>query len=271
MFAYLGLLDDAAPLFRPGTHVPRAGVLLAIPALHASGVLDCARDVYGSLGPAFYGLRTSLVALLLMALCASSVPRTSRSTARWIPRPRARSRPRSRGQDPAPQAAPPGRAGSCRRLRSGAWPIGAWPHAVLRSASCTSMGTCAPTTANTPSPRPTSRDAHQHAGHHDYWVNDVAGEPLFVVTAEANAGLVKVLPPVLAEIRELVGERRVTVVFDRGGWSPKLFQQMIGRASTSSPTARAAPGRCRGAASTTRRRCWTGAKFGTAWPTGPSP
>jgi hypothetical protein len=61
----------------------------------------------------------------------------------------------------------------------------------------------------------------------DYWTNDVAGEPLFVLTAEANAGLVKMLPPVLAEIRHLVGERRVTVVFDRGGWSPKLFQRMI--------------------------------------------
>jgi hypothetical protein len=31
-------------------------------------VFDCARDVYGSIGPAFYGLRTSLVAMLLMAL-----------------------------------------------------------------------------------------------------------------------------------------------------------------------------------------------------------
>ncbi len=58
----------------------------------------------------------------------------------------------------------------------------------------------------------------------DYWVNDVTGEPVFVVTAEANAGMVKMLPPLCRDIRALVGERRVTVVFDRGGWSPKLFQ-----------------------------------------------
>ena len=32
----------------------------------------------------------------------------------------------------------------------------------------------------------------------DYWVNDAAGEPLFVLTAEANAGMVKMLPIVLA-------------------------------------------------------------------------
>jgi transposase len=68
LFAYMGLLDDAAPLFRAGTRIPRAGVLLAIPALLHTGVLDAARDVYGGLGPAFYGLRTSLVTMLLMAL-----------------------------------------------------------------------------------------------------------------------------------------------------------------------------------------------------------
>jgi len=44
-----------------------------------------------------------------------------------------------------------------------------------------------------------------------------------VLTATANAGLVKMLPEVLSQVRQLVGDRRVTVVFDRGGWSPKLF------------------------------------------------
>jgi len=61
----------------------------------------------------------------------------------------------------------------------------------------------------------------------DYWVHDAQSEPLFVVPTEANPGLVKVLPGILAEVRELVGERRVTVVFDRGGWSPKLFAQIL--------------------------------------------
>jgi hypothetical protein len=36
------------------------------------------------------------------------------------------------------------------------------------------------------------------------------------------------LPAVLAQVRALVGQRRLTVVFDRGGYSPKLFQQIIG-------------------------------------------
>jgi hypothetical protein len=61
----------------------------------------------------------------------------------------------------------------------------------------------------------------------DYWINDAGGDPLFVVTAEANAGLVKMLPPVLDEMRKLVGKRRITIVFDRDGWSPRLFQKIV--------------------------------------------
>src|SRR5215467_8268518 len=66
--AYLGLLDDAAPLFREGSSVPGAGVLLALPCLVESGLFRISRKLYGDLGPAFYGLRTTLLTLLLMAL-----------------------------------------------------------------------------------------------------------------------------------------------------------------------------------------------------------
>ena len=52
----------------------------------------------------------------------------------------------------------------------------------------------------------------------DYWINDQKGDPLFVVTAEANAAMTRMLIPMLQEVRKLVGtNRRLTVVFDRGG------------------------------------------------------
>lgn len=35
------------------------------------------------------------------------------------------------------------------------------------------------------------------------------------------------LPSVLEQVRDLVSDRRVTVVFDRGGWSPKLFAKLL--------------------------------------------
>ena len=68
LLARLGLLEDAAPLFGCAAAVPRAGVLLVLPVLNASGVFECAQKIFGHLGPAFYGLRTSLLTLLLMAL-----------------------------------------------------------------------------------------------------------------------------------------------------------------------------------------------------------
>ena len=68
LWAALGLLDDALPLFATAQNLPRAGVLLAIPALLASGLLSAAEKIYGSLRPSFYGLRTTLVTYVLLAL-----------------------------------------------------------------------------------------------------------------------------------------------------------------------------------------------------------
>ncbi|MGZ9082865.1 MAG: putative transposase, partial [Rhodoplanes sp.] len=66
--AYLWLLDDAAPLFREGSSVPGVGVLCALPCLVESGLFRISHKLYGGIGPAFYGLRTTLLTLLLMAL-----------------------------------------------------------------------------------------------------------------------------------------------------------------------------------------------------------
>jgi len=55
--AYLGLLDDAAPMFRDGSNVPGIGVFLALPCLIESGLLSIARKMYGGIGPPFYGCR----------------------------------------------------------------------------------------------------------------------------------------------------------------------------------------------------------------------
>jgi len=55
-------------VFSSNAIVPRAGVLPAIPALLKTGVFDCARTVYGDIGPAFYGPRTTVLTMLLMAL-----------------------------------------------------------------------------------------------------------------------------------------------------------------------------------------------------------
>ena len=59
------------------------------------------------------------------------------------------------------------------------------------------------------------------------WANDRHGDPVFVVTSEMNEGLTKMLRPVLRQARELAGDESMTVIFDRGGWSPQLFVELV--------------------------------------------
>ncbi len=56
LLACFGLLDDAAPVFASARGIGGAGVLLAIPALVDSAIFVLARQLYGQIGPAFYGL-----------------------------------------------------------------------------------------------------------------------------------------------------------------------------------------------------------------------
>jgi hypothetical protein len=65
----------------------------------------------------------------------------------------------------------------------------------------------------------------------EYWVNDQVSNPLLCISAPFNEGLVeKIDGEILPEIRKLVGEdRRVTIVFDREGWTPGGFEDWCDR------------------------------------------
>ena len=59
-----GLLGEGAvPVFTPGARYPLAGLLLALPALEDTGLLDAAREVYGQLKDGFYGMTATLLTL----------------------------------------------------------------------------------------------------------------------------------------------------------------------------------------------------------------
>ena len=227
LFAHLGLLDDAAPLFRAGSRVPGAGVLLALPALIESGVIEVAREVYGSLAPAFYGLRTTIVALLLMALLRIKRPEGLKEhppddLGRVLGLDRAPEvktlRRKLRRLAALGRTTEFGRALARRRVASRGQALGfLYVDGHVRAYH-----------GQNPIPKAhVARMRISMPATTDYWVGDDAGDPLFLVTAEANAGLVEMLPKILAEVRPLLGDRRVTVVFDRGGWSPQLFQKII--------------------------------------------
>jgi transposase len=60
-----------------------------------------------------------------------------------------------------------------------------------------------------------------------YFVNDLHGHPLLVVTEEVRGNLAKSLPAVIAAVRQVVGDRRFTVIFDRGGFDGQLFTWLV--------------------------------------------
>jgi len=60
-----------------------------------------------------------------------------------------------------------------------------------------------------------------------YFVNDVGGRPLLVVTEEVRGNLAKSLPKVIAEVRKVLGDQHFTVIFDRGGYDGQLFTWLV--------------------------------------------
>jgi hypothetical protein len=66
--ARFGQLVEASPQVTEGRQLPLAGLLLALPALEATGLLAVADQVYGKLRNGFYGLRSLLLTLVLLAL-----------------------------------------------------------------------------------------------------------------------------------------------------------------------------------------------------------
>lgn len=225
--AALGLLLDAAPLFSPGQAVPKAGVLLAMPALVASGVFAAAKATLSDLGPAFYGLRTTLVVLLSLALLRVKRPENLKE---YSPAELGR----VIGLDRAPEVK------TLRRKLTRMSTNGEWVDEFLGDLAKRRVA------AREEALGYFYVDGHVRVYHgkadlpkahaarmrlsvpatQEMWVNDEDGQPLFFVTQEAHPQLVSALPPVLERVRGLVGDRRVTVVFDRGGWSPKLFAKM---------------------------------------------
>jgi len=60
-------------------------------------------------------------------------------------------------------------------------------------------------------------------GVHTYFVGDQDGRPLLCVNEKLSGNLAKAMPDIVAAIRQVLGKRKFTVVFDRGGFDHKLF------------------------------------------------
>ena len=227
LLAAVGELEEAPVCFEASSSVVGAGVLLALPALLSEGLMEVTESVYGRLEGGFFGLRSVLLTLIFMALL------------------RIKSIEQLKGHAPGEWGLLLGldRAPEMKTLRRKLKEIGARGSTrELADAFARRWAQDDPETLGF-----LYVDGHvrpYHGRKHwlpktfvprrrlcmpattDMWVNDAQAQPWFVVTTPANDGLLSVLEKdILPDIREQVGaERRVTMVFDREGWSPKAFK-----------------------------------------------
>ena len=226
--AQVGKLAEALPQFEPAESVAKAGVLVALPALLGQGLVEVGQQVYGAMKNGYFGLTSMLLSFGLMALIRI---KSTEGLSHHAPGEFGL----VLGLDRAPEMktarrklaelADRGRALEFSRAFSERWaeenpdalgylyidghvrPYHGRTHRLPKT-HVQRRRLCMPATT-------------------DYWVNDANAEPLLFVTAPANEGLLRMMDKeLLPAIRRLAGdERRITLIFDREGWSPKRFKK----------------------------------------------
>jgi transposase-like protein len=226
--ARFGELVEAPVVITEGAHLPLAGLLLALPALEMTGLLPVAAETFPPMRKGFYGLRATLLMGVFLALLRE--PRAEAAT---------RIRPadlgRVLGLDRAPEVKTLRRKlgelasygkGAALQAALGRHHATARPDAVgflyldghvrvytgtreLPKTHIARMRIAGPATEET-------------------WVGDADGDPVMVITAAPSKSLAAELARLLPDLRALVGpDRACTVVFDRGGYSPAVFTEII--------------------------------------------
>ena len=229
--ARFGDLVEAPVVVTEGAQLPLAGLLLALPALEMTGLLHVAGEVFGPMRKGFYGLRVTLLTAVFMALLRE--PRAEGAT---------RLRPadlgRLLGLDRAPEVKTLRRKlaelashGKSSELQAalGAHHAATRPDAVgflyldghvrvysgtrqLPKTHIARMRIAGPATEET-------------------WVGDADGDPVMVITAAPSQSLAAELQRLLPDLRKVIDAagpgRRCTVVFDRGGYSPRVFTEIL--------------------------------------------
>jgi hypothetical protein len=240
MAASVGLLSEVEPRFERAVDLPHGGVLLALPALLVSGLLNRANK-YFSLPAGFYGLKTIflLLAFLSLARIKSIEALRYHAPGEWG---------KLLGVDRAPEV---------RTIRAKLKHLADQEHAFSWSAElCEDWMAEAPEDAavlyidghvrvyhGTTKTLPKHYVARQRlclSATADYWVNAMDGRPFLVVSQAVDPGLLQVMehqliPRLEEDVPNQPGQQdldddpslhRFTVVFDREGYSPAFLAAM---------------------------------------------
>lgn len=226
--AHAGVLRGASPIICQGASLPLVGVLLVLPALAATGLLAVADTVFGPPKAAFYAVRSLLLTLVFAALVGE--PRAEGLT-RLDPV----ALGRLLGLDRAPEV------GTIRRRMDAL--------AGMRRADQLIMGLARHHVAAHPEQMGVLYvDGHVRAYHGgsdlprahlarariamaattDTWLADARGDAVLVWSSPPGAALTGELRTAATAVRDLLGpDARPTICFDRGGWSPAMFAELV--------------------------------------------
>jgi hypothetical protein len=238
--ASVGELDAVAPDFTPALDVPNGGLLCALPALLAVGLLDGV-ECHLELPKGYYGLDSLLLLLAFMALARLPYIESLRYSA-----------PGEWGQLLGLDRVPEVRTlrGKIQRLAQEDGP------ALWGAALCERWMAAAPeqagvlyidghvrvyTGGQTRLPRHyVARQRLCLRATTDYWVNAMDGQPFFLVNQVVDPGLIQVIEQEIVPRLEQhlpasvpcqatqddPRRHRFTLVFDREGYSPDFFQRL---------------------------------------------
>jgi len=240
--AAMGELDAAPPQFAAAQDIPRGGLLLAVPALLAMGLLRHSLEMY-ALPRGYYGLSSILLLLAMMALGRVKSIEQLRYVA-----------PGELGNllglDRVPEVrtlreklqvlcAQKGRAAQWNAELAKQW-MGLNPEAEPMFYVDGHVRVYHGELALLPRHYVARQKLYLRAAV-DYWVNALDGQPFFYINQEIDHGLVQALgedivpwlethAPIRPEHQQRMDNDaltpRFTVVFDREGYSPDLFEAL---------------------------------------------
>src|SRR5665647_2672056 len=226
--ARFGDLLEAPVVITEGAQLPLAGLLLALPALEMTGLLPVAAEVFPPMSKGFYGLRAVLLMGVFLALLRE--PRAEAAT---------RIRPSDLGRLLGLDRGPEVKTLRRKLAELAAYGRGALlqaalgrHHAITRPDAVGFLyldGHVRVYTGTRELPKThIARMRIAGPATEETWVTDADGDPVMVITAAPSKSLAAELARLLPDLRAMIGpDRPCTVVFDRGGYSPAVFTEIL--------------------------------------------